>query len=99
MSVLLDVIAGNIREILGRRFEYTGSIHINNYQPHPTFLQKLVGYVHADGMYFGYLTVKETLRYYASLKMTRELPYSEKIKKVFDKQYFMCCINNIAIIG
>jgi ABC-type multidrug transport system ATPase subunit len=78
LSALLDIISGQFKDVYGETSEMAGKLHINNYQPHAQFLKTLVGHVHTGGMFFGKLTAKETLHYYASLKMSRNAPKKEK---------------------
>ncbi|KAG6580771.1 ABC transporter G family member 22, partial [Cucurbita argyrosperma subsp. sororia] len=80
-TTLLNLLGGRlIRSTVG------GSITYND-QPYNKFLKSRVGFVMQDDVLFPHLTVKETLRYAALLRLPKTLTKEQKEKRAVDVIY------------
>ncbi|TPX37595.1 hypothetical protein SmJEL517_g00656 [Synchytrium microbalum] len=75
-SSLMDVLSG--RATSGRA---TGDIRFNNYTSESGWRQK-IAYVQQDDIFYEMLTVRETLRYAALLKLPDTMTYKDKMRRV-----------------
>lgn len=62
---------------------YSGTIEVNGHKPNSLF-RRVVGYVTQDSAFFSSLTVRETLRYAARLRLPEEMAVEEKYRRVED---------------
>ncbi|XP_023539386.1 ABC transporter G family member 22-like isoform X1 [Cucurbita pepo subsp. pepo] len=80
-TTLLNLLGGRlIRSTVG------GSITYND-QPYNKFLKSRIGFVMQEDVLFPHLTVKETLRYAALLRLSRTLTKEQKEKRAMDIIY------------
>ncbi|PON42060.1 ABC transporter-like [Parasponia andersonii] len=80
-TTLLNLLGGRIiQPTVG------GSITYND-QPYSKFLKSRIGFVTQDDVLFPHLTVKETLRYAALLRLPKKLSKEEKEKRAIDVIY------------
>jgi ATP-binding cassette, subfamily G (WHITE), member 2 len=75
-STLLDILANrkDPRNV-------SGSLLVNG-KPHDETFNRVAGYVTQDDCLAGLLTVEETLRFYANLKLPSSVSAEEKARKV-----------------
>eukprot|EP00742_Colponemidia_sp_Colp-10_P008391 GILJ01009087.1.p1 GENE.GILJ01009087.1~~GILJ01009087.1.p1 ORF type:complete len:1288 (-),score=160.00 GILJ01009087.1:132-3968(-) len=79
-TTLLNALAGRIH---GKSASITGSIRFNNLDPKP-FIASVSGYVTQHDYLLPNLTVRETLRFAAMLRLPNDMPRDFKYKKVED---------------
>uniref|UniRef100_A0A6A7G0X1 Protein white n=1 Tax=Hirondellea gigas TaxID=1518452 RepID=A0A6A7G0X1_9CRUS len=77
-TTLLNVLTGRG----GDNLRVTGSLHVNGCAIRPHQLTSRSAYVQQDDLFVGTLTVKEQLIFQARLRMDRQIPQSERMKRV-----------------
>ncbi|XP_058204360.1 ABC transporter G family member 22-like isoform X2 [Rhododendron vialii] len=77
-TTLLSLLGGRLRE------PTPGGLVTYNDQPYSKFLKSRIGFVTQDDVLFPHLTVKETLRYAALLRLPKTLAKEEKEKRAID---------------
>ncbi|XP_030484841.2 ABC transporter G family member 22 isoform X1 [Cannabis sativa] len=80
-TTLLNLLGGRIVQT-----SVGGSITYND-QPYSKYLKSKIGFVTQDDVLFPHLTVKETLRYAALLRLPKKLTKEEKEKRAMDVIY------------
>ena len=84
-SSLLNTMARRLRSSLLTRYRTSGSMLFNGVQPTDKEVRSLCSYVtQDDGALLPYLTVRETLRFAAGLRLPRSMSKEEKVKRAED---------------
>ncbi|KAN0043273.1 hypothetical protein ACTA71_010915 [Dictyostelium dimigraforme] len=77
-TTLLDILAHRLN------INGSGTMYLNGNKSDFNIFKKLCGYVTQSDSLMPSLTVRETLNFYAQLKMPREVPIKEKLQRVQD---------------
>ena len=81
-STLLNLLARRLHSSLVMNFQQSGNISYNGVEPTNSTIRSLTSYVEQeDGGLLPSLTVRETLRYAALLRLPRWMPKQQKIQK------------------
>ena len=84
-SSLLNAMARRLRSSLFTRYRTSGAVLFNGVQPTGKEVQSLCSYVtQDDSALLPYLTVRETLRFAAGLRLPRWMSKEEKMKRAED---------------
>ena len=84
-SSLLNTMARRLRSSLLTRYHTSGTMLFNGVQPTDKEVRSLCSYVtQGDGGLLPYLTVRETLRFAAGLRLPRWMSKEEKVKRADD---------------
>ena len=84
-SSLLNTMARRLRSSLLTRYRTSGTMLFNGVQPTDKEVQSLCSYVtQDDSALLPYLTVRETLRFAAGLRLPKEMGKEEKVKRAED---------------
>ena len=84
-SSLLNTMARRLRSSPLTRYRTSGTILFNGVQPTDKEVRSLCSYVtQDDGALLPYLTVRETLRFAAGLRLPRSMSKEEKVKRAED---------------
>lgn len=84
-SSLLNTVARRLRSSLFTRYRTSGMILFNGVRPTDKEVRSLCSYVvQDDNALLPYLTVRETLRFAAGLRLPRRMSKEEKMKKAED---------------
>ena len=84
-SSLLNTMARRLRSSLLTRYHTSGKMLINGVQPTDKEVRSLCSYVtQDDSALLPYLTVRETLRFAAGLRLPRWMSKEEKLKRAED---------------
>jgi len=84
-SSLLNTMARRLHSSLFTRYRTSGRMLFNGVQPTDKEVRSLCSYVtQDDGALLSYLTVRETLRFAAGLRLPRWMSKEEKVKRAED---------------
>lgn len=84
-SSLLNTMARRLRSSLLTRYRTSGTMLFNGVQPTDKEVQSLCSYVtQGDSALLPYLTVRETLRFAAGLRLPKWMSNAEKMKRAED---------------
>jgi len=89
-SSLLNTMARRLRSSLFTRYRTSGVMLFNGVQPTDKEVRSLCSYVvQDDGALLPYLTVRETLRFAAGLRLPRSMSHTEKMQRAEDVMFKM----------
>ena len=89
-SSLLNAMARRLRSSLLTRYRTSGTMLLNGVQPTDKEVRSLCSYVtQNDGGLLPYLTVRETLRFAAGLRLPRSMSQAEKMQRAEDVMFKM----------
>ncbi|KAF7554941.1 hypothetical protein G7Z17_g2558 [Cylindrodendrum hubeiense] len=84
-SSLLNAIARRLRDSIGTKYQQHGRITFNGMEPSRLAMESICSYVHQDGeLLLPAMTVRETLRYAAALRLPRSMSVTERQQRADD---------------
>lgn len=66
----------------GNNMVVTGKVTVNGQKVHSRALASRMAYVQQDDLFIGTLTVREHLQFQAMVRMDRDIPYAQRIRRV-----------------